>query len=529
MKKTLTVIFVTILVLLPTIAGAIIHLTPNEIIQTPINLSGTFLDEDGRGYEFNRNSNAFLASFFDDLDENSSPSLYTPENIKYDKKFIAEIVKKEKKQTLEFYLSILGNCYYKNENSELYRIDTAYANTLLNSQYVVSLYEEKYTPSLLSFSEQPILPQSVSLKYSPKNGTEPIVAHNIATSKDTRVYYSSNVSSFAFSVTPDLCFLKVYVNDVCRYDGYLYDFDPSVIKRSDTTVKYEIDATWMPTNANNCFGEAHYSFYISYAPAPSFTIESIKDEFLVVKAQNVRDPENILCTLSNGKNIETTFFKSNDNYYALIPIANVLDAGNHKLTFKCGETSKSLNVEITKPDFSVSSKVYTPKTPITAQMLNDMSSLLQSIGAQSSNDSIATGSFINYETQYAKDFTLTLGYGKVRSFTEGESLNMIGVEFSGLADMNIPAMNDGIVCAIGEDAILGKYVVVDHGYGLKSWYCNTSGASFEIGERVAKGDTVAKSGSSAVYDQTGFYLITTVNGIPVSPYAIYENNFTLPQ
>ena len=86
MKKTLTVIFVTILVLLPTIAGAIIHLTPNEIIQTPINLSGTFLDEDGRGYEFNRNSNAFLASFFDDLDENSSPSLYTPENIKYDKK-----------------------------------------------------------------------------------------------------------------------------------------------------------------------------------------------------------------------------------------------------------------------------------------------------------------------------------------------------------------------------------------------------------------------------------------------------------
>ena len=70
---------------------------------------------------------------------------------------------------------------------------------------------------------------------------------------------------------------------------------------------------------------------------------------------------------------------------------------------------------------------------------------------------------------------------------------------------------------------------MDHGYGLKSWYCNTSGASFEIGERVAKGDTVAKSGSSAVYDQTGFYLITTVNGIPVSPYAIYENNFTLPQ
>ena len=73
-----------------------------------------------------------------------------------------------------------------------------------------------------------------------------------------------------------------------------------------------------------------------------------------------------------------------------------------------------------------------------------------------------------------------------------------------------------------------KYVVVDHGFGLKSWYCNISGTTCSVGDEVQKGDTIAKTGASNFYGQPGFYLITTVLDTPVSPYAIYENNFALP-
>jgi len=529
MKKALTTILVVILALLPTIVAAVLHLTPDEIIQTPINLSGSLIDENGNGYEFNRNNNSFLASFFDDLDDNSIKSSYSLDNIKYDKKFIAEIVKKDKKQKLDFYLSILGSCYYSDESGTLYRIDTSYANALINSKYVVSLYEERYTPALLSFSKQPILPESVDLKYSSKSGNEPLSAQNLPTSNTPITYYSSQVSTFDFSVTPELCTLRVYINDRKYYDGQLYDFKSSIIPKHATTVKYEIDATWMQTTSNKCFGDAHYSFYISYAPAPAFTVNNVDNEFLTVRAQNVIDPANITCSLSDGKPVDVSFHRSGDDYFALIPTASLLAPGKHKLILSCGETDKAVEVEVPQQDSSVSSKVYTPKSPITAQMLEDMTALLSKIGAQSSNDSPAGGAFINIETRYADDFSLTLGYGKVRSFTEGESLNMIGVEFSGLADMDIPAINDGIVCAVGEDAILGKYVVIDHGYGLKSWYCNISEPSVAVGTHINGGSAVAKSGNSAIYDQNGFYLITTIGKTPVSPYAVYENNFTLPQ
>ena len=106
---------------------------------------------------------------------------------------------------------------------------------------------------------------------------------------------------------------------------------------------------------------------------------------------------------------------------------------------------------------------------------------------------------------------------------------MIGIEFSASEGVDIPVINDGIICASGEDFVLGKYIVVDHGYGLKSWYCNISETSLSVGDEVKKGDTIAKTGRSAFYSQTGFYLITTVLDVPVSPYAIYEDNFVLPQ
>ena len=51
-------------------------------------------------------------------------------------------------------------------------------------------------------------------------------------------------------------------------------------------------------------------------------------------------------------------------------------------------------------------------------------------------------------------------------------------------------------------------------------------------EKMLQCDGLLLSGGEDVdpnfYGQPGFYLITTVLDTPVSPYAIYENNFALP-
>ena len=91
------------------------------------------------------------------------------------------------------------------------------------------------------------------------------------------------------------------------------------------------------------------------------------------------------------------------------------------------------------------------------------------------------------------------------------------------------AFNNGIVCAVGEDTLLGKYVVIEHGYGVKSWYCHVGEITVSVGRSVIKGETVARTGTSGFTSSSGFYLITTIFDKPVSPYNFYENDFVLPK
>lgn len=526
MKKVFIVILVAIVVLLPTITAAVLFSMPD---QTPINITGNFYDGKSVNFEFNRNKNAFLASFFEDLDENSSVSTYKIETIKYDKIFYADITRKGKDEHLTLYISANNRCYFTDNDGVLYQIEFPYSNSLISSEFTLSLYEELNTPTLSTFSNDVVIPQSSNLKYIVRNGSS-LDGRNAITTNETITYYSSKPPVFNFSVRPDICNIKAYVNNVIRYDGALYDYDPSLLP-SYTTVRYEIDATWVKSDVNDCFGDAHYSFYVTYAPAPSFTFEDASleaGEFLMVKATNIRDTSRISCTFSGGLKTTPKFFHNGNDYYAIIPFDLDTPSGTYNLTLTCGETTKTVNVQVSERNRTPSSTVYDLASPLTEQMLADMNSLISSIGLKCSDEKFTQDNFINYETEYSDEFFFKLGYGRVREFNEGTAFDMIGIEFSSALDVNIPVINSGIVCASGEDTVLGKYIVVDHGYGLKSWYCNIGETSLSVGDRVLKGDTIAKTGNSAFYNQPGFYLITTVLDIPVSPYAVYENNFVLP-
>lgn len=525
MKKVFIVFLTAILVLLPTIVAAVLYLIPDDIIQTPININGTFLDENGNKYEFNRNKNSFLASFFDNLDESATPSELTIDSISYDHIFYADIVKKDKTERTTLYFSANNRCYYSTEKGELFLINNDYASTLLSSEFAISLYEGLYTPSLITHSNDKVIPSSSAFKYTVKGGAA-LAGKNDNVTNNTLTYYSSSTTSFTFSVKPDICNIRAYVGDTLYYDGALYLFNENNIPKN-STVRYEVDATWTKTSANYCFGDAHYTFYVRYAPAPVFSVENTSieaGEFIVVKAKNILDTAKIKCSSDTALEITPQFFKNGDNYYALIPFSETLASGNYQLTLSCAETSKKITVTVRERTVRTQPAEEGSYDKLTSSAIQNMNALVASIGNQYSDKTYQKNTFYNYENM----FSIRLGFGHIRQFSEELSLALNGVDFYAETDMSIPAMNDGTVCASGEDAILGKYIVIDHGYGLKSWYCNISQASVSVGAEIKKGDTIAKTGNSNFYGQPGFYLITTVLGKPVSPYAIYENNFVLP-
>ena len=71
-----------------------------------------------------------------------------------------------------------------------------------------------------------------------------------------------------------------------------------------------------------------------------------------------------------------------------------------------------------------------------------------------------------------------------------------GVDLAVPEGTPVLAAQEGRVSVAGEDGVNGKYVVVDHGYGVKTSYCHLSELDVEAGDEVLRGQELARSGNT---------------------------------
>ena len=71
-----------------------------------------------------------------------------------------------------------------------------------------------------------------------------------------------------------------------------------------------------------------------------------------------------------------------------------------------------------------------------------------------------------------------------------------GVDIAAKLGSPIRAMADGVVSFAGEKAQYGKTIEITHGHGLMTRYAHTQELLVKVGDVVARGDTIARVGSS---------------------------------
>ena len=528
MKRYLLIILTILLALSPTLLLIAFNIMPSDLAPNPIFIKGTFKTENGKDYDFSNQENKELALFLQSLNKNSYAVDQSITSINHDTSFSARIDENNATRHIDILASLASPSYYV-ENGSLYQIEQEHFDKFLNTEFAISIYEALYTPALNTYSNKIVAPKDASFTYLIKNGEE-LNGQNTKINSTVETFYVSDTSTFSFSTVPSDCKVKAFLGNTLIFDGNYNELANAYIPKTQS-VTYQVEARWDKSSNSNCFGNAKYEFKFEYAPAPSFSIDRTSleaGEFLLMTAKNIQNPDEISFTLSNGTLLTPQFFEKGSVYYALIPFDKTLSSGVYDLTITCKETKTKFDISITARDRSASSKIYTPDIPLTEQMLSDMHALIASIGKNCSQKTFGSNRFINYETSYEEELYLNLGFGRVRKFDAGLEFELTGIEFTASVGVNVHVINSGIVCASGEDAVLGKYIVVDHGYGLKSWYCNISEALHSVGDEVAKDEIIAKTGNSAFHGYKGLYLMTTVFDTPVSPYAIYEKYFVLP-
>ncbi|MBJ95681.1 MAG: peptidase M23 [Rickettsiales bacterium] len=112
---------------------------------------------------------------------------------------------------------------------------------------------------------------------------------------------------------------------------------------------------------------------------------------------------------------------------------------------------------------------------------------------------------------------LTSGYGWRRNPVLRTRQLHTGLDIAAPRGTPVMAPADGHVVFAGYHSAFGNMVVIDHGYGITTKYAHTSHILVEVGDRVFRGDMIAKVGNTG--RSTGPHLHYEVHrdGRPLNP------------
>ncbi|MFZ3218314.1 MAG: M23 family metallopeptidase [Candidatus Acidiferrales bacterium] len=108
----------------------------------------------------------------------------------------------------------------------------------------------------------------------------------------------------------------------------------------------------------------------------------------------------------------------------------------------------------------------------------------------------------------------------------GEGAFHAGMDIASHYGDAIHATADGVVVVVEQRAGYGRLVVVDHGFGVSTWYGHLSGFSTHVGTRVKRGDIIGFEGDSGRSTGPHLHYEVRIYNTPVNPWRYLSNAAT---
>lgn len=112
---------------------------------------------------------------------------------------------------------------------------------------------------------------------------------------------------------------------------------------------------------------------------------------------------------------------------------------------------------------------------------------------------------------------ITSGFGMRNSPFSGKRKMHEGLDIAARTGTPVVATADGIVSRAETAPGYGKLVVVDHGYGYRTYYAHNSRISVKVGERVRRGQKIAEVGSTGSSTGPHVHYEVRLNNVPLNP------------
>jgi murein DD-endopeptidase MepM/ murein hydrolase activator NlpD len=113
---------------------------------------------------------------------------------------------------------------------------------------------------------------------------------------------------------------------------------------------------------------------------------------------------------------------------------------------------------------------------------------------------------------------ITDGFGERLDPFSGEGAFHTGVDVGADYGAPVHVTADGMVLDAGQHSGYGRVVIVDHGFGLTTWYAHLSSYAVIAGTRVKRGEVIGYTGISGRYTGPHVHYEVRMNNAPVNPW-----------
>ena len=113
---------------------------------------------------------------------------------------------------------------------------------------------------------------------------------------------------------------------------------------------------------------------------------------------------------------------------------------------------------------------------------------------------------------------ITDGFGERLDPFSGEGAFHTGVDVGADYGAPVHVTADGMVLDAGQHSGYGRVVIVDHGFGLTTWYAHLSSYAVITGTRVKRGEVIGYTGISGRSTGPHVHYEVRMNNAPVNPW-----------
>ena len=113
---------------------------------------------------------------------------------------------------------------------------------------------------------------------------------------------------------------------------------------------------------------------------------------------------------------------------------------------------------------------------------------------------------------------ITDGFGERLDPFSGEGAFHTGVDVGADYGAPVHVTADGMVLDAGQHSGYGRVVIVDHGFGITTWYAHLSSYAVVTGTRVKRGEVIGYAGISGRSTGPHVHYEVRMNNAPVNPW-----------